>query len=334
MFLLPQFSLEQSVVLRGFAVVTLPLHVVLAPLFWVYVRTLTATQPKVWLPSDRWHFLPSIVACLIPVLAFLVGQQSFMALFDGGRAATSSIQYVAIALIKLLEAIIILQVMAYSIIIVRRLRAYRQALTQVFASKENIELRWLTTLAIVLVVYIVISAASTIMQDPFFYEPWESMVDITVLWFVIVWGLRQKPGLLSEQVESANVEELLDTRYENSGLSAEQAKQIAQKLTQAMTADKLYRDPDLTLSTLASHLNTLPNYVSQALNQTLGESFFDYVNKWRVEDAKCMLSESKHTVLAIAEEVGFNSRSSFYNAFKRFAGETPTRYRQKQTVTD
>jgi len=62
----------------------------------------------------------------------------------------------------------------------------------------------------------------------------------------------------------------------------------------------------------------------------LEQTFFDYVNRWRVQDAMRLLEQSSENVLTISNEVGFNSRSSFYTAFKKVTGNTPTAYR-KQT---
>lgn len=80
--------------------------------------------------------------------------------------------------------------------------------------------------------------------------------------------------------------------------------------------------------TLARHIGVSPNYVSQTLNDTVGDSFFDFVNSYRILDAQDLLRDTDQTVLAIAFEVGFNSRSSFYTAFKKVTGQTPTAFRK------
>jgi len=96
-----------------------------------------------------------------------------------------------------------------------------------------------------------------------------------------------------------------------------------------MSNDKLFQRDELSLRLLAKHINELPSYVTQTLNTEIGESFFDYVNRWRIEEASRRLASSDDTVLDIATGVGFNSRSSFYNAFKKITGMTPSAYRKK-----
>jgi AraC-like DNA-binding protein len=86
------------------------------------------------------------------------------------------------------------------------------------------------------------------------------------------------------------------------------------------------------LQKLSQRVGALPNQVSQTLNQEIGTSFFDYVARWRIEASKPMIMAGEASVLTTALEVGFNSRSTFYKAFKRETGMTPKAYRATQHV--
>jgi AraC-like DNA-binding protein len=95
-----------------------------------------------------------------------------------------------------------------------------------------------------------------------------------------------------------------------------------------MEVDHLHRDANLSLWALAKHTGASSNYISQTLNEVMGESFFDFVNSYRIAEAKTLLATTNESVLNITYDVGFNARSSFYNAFKRHTGQTPTSYRK------
>jgi AraC-like DNA-binding protein len=98
-----------------------------------------------------------------------------------------------------------------------------------------------------------------------------------------------------------------------------------------MTREHPYRDPDLTLPDLASRLNTTPHKLSELLNTELEQTFYDFVNGYRVEDVQRRLleSKSKHlNVLALAMDAGFASKSTFNEVFKRRTGQTPSTYRK------
>lgn len=100
------------------------------------------------------------------------------------------------------------------------------------------------------------------------------------------------------------------------------------KLYAHMDKAEPYLDPSLTVSGLAAQIGSTPRELSELINQTLGMSFFDFVNGYRIDRAKKMLASEEMTVLEILYAVGFNSKSSFNTAFRKHANMTPTGYRQ------
>ncbi len=95
---------------------------------------------------------------------------------------------------------------------------------------------------------------------------------------------------------------------------------------------KLYLDPLLSMESVASELGMSKSYFSKLINSYSKYNFSDFVNSLRVEQAKKFLSDeefSQYTIVAIGLECGFNSKSTFYSAFKKFTSETPTTYRTR-----
>jgi len=92
------------------------------------------------------------------------------------------------------------------------------------------------------------------------------------------------------------------------------------------------KESDLSLSTLASQTNIPSHYLSQVINEKMKCSFLDFVNGYRVNEAKRMLKDDKyenHTIIALAYEAGFNSKSAFYSAFKKHTGLTPSAFKKQ-----
>jgi AraC-like DNA-binding protein len=119
-------------------------------------------------------------------------------------------------------------------------------------------------------------------------------------------------------------------RYERSTLTPERAERYLKRLREVMESERLYADGDLTLQKLAGRLSIPAPHLSQTVNGRLNQSFTDFVNAYRVAEAKRKLTDPclKHySVLAIAEEVGFNSKSSFNAVFKKQTGMTPSEFR-------
>jgi AraC-like DNA-binding protein len=104
---------------------------------------------------------------------------------------------------------------------------------------------------------------------------------------------------------------------------------IRRKLEASLTQESVYKRSDLTLRALSDALNESPHYVSQVISQEFSTSFHDLVNGYRIGEAKRLLREvPDETVLAIAMNVGFNSKSAFHTAFRKCTGVTPTEFRQ------
>lgn len=166
----------------------------------------------------------------------------------------------------------------------------------------------------------------------------EDVFLIAVILGVAVHGLSVEPPLpewageaLSPvaPVETHSAPGAPETRpaYARSGLSDADLDRILLRIDRAMTEQRLWSEPMLTLKDLAEAASVRPGYLSQALNQRRGTSFFDYVNGWRIDAACAMLSNSDKTALAIAQEAGFNAKSTFNAAFRKARGMSPTVWR-------
>lgn len=105
------------------------------------------------------------------------------------------------------------------------------------------------------------------------------------------------------------------------------------RLTSYMEHQKPFLDPELTLIELSDQVSIPPRSLSEVINLGLGQNFFDFVNSYRIKESKRLLTVPEHdkkTVLEILYEVGFNSKSSFNKAFKKYTGMTPSRFKQLQ----
>ncbi|MEQ8515327.1 MAG: helix-turn-helix domain-containing protein [Chromatocurvus sp.] len=120
-------------------------------------------------------------------------------------------------------------------------------------------------------------------------------------------------------------------RYAKSGLSRGAREALLRRLRNAMEKERVYLNAMLSLPELASDLGCSINHLSQAINEGHGMGFFDFVNHYRIRDAVQILSSSTECpgILDVALDVGFNSTSTFYAAFKRATGKTPAQFRRE-----
>lgn len=117
-------------------------------------------------------------------------------------------------------------------------------------------------------------------------------------------------------------------------LSEDEAERVAERLAAIRTEGVMLSDPMVSLPRLAQAAGVSPNQLSYVLNQHLGQSFFDFVNGARIDEAKRLLvGRPELSILDVAMTVGFNSKSTFNLAFKKLAGETPSNLRKRTAVT-
>ncbi|WP_215237675.1 helix-turn-helix domain-containing protein [Dyadobacter helix] len=117
-------------------------------------------------------------------------------------------------------------------------------------------------------------------------------------------------------------------RYGNKKIIEEHALSLTARLHKIMTEQQLYKNPDLKLNELAAKINISGHQLSQLLNDNMARSFAVYVNEYRINEVCELMARDRGMKLeAIGYEVGFNSKSTFYAAFKKHKNTTPTLYR-------
>ncbi len=122
-------------------------------------------------------------------------------------------------------------------------------------------------------------------------------------------------------------------RKERYHLGAEQVAGLGRRLDALMETDKLYLDPELSLTSLAEQLAVSSKELSLVINESKQKGFNDYLNGWRVRETARLLSHPEHRgagLLEIAFDAGFNSKATFNRVFKQSTGMTPSQYRQER----
>lgn len=141
---------------------------------------------------------------------------------------------------------------------------------------------------------------------------------------LVVWRTVDRP--LAAQTATA------DRRYSKSGLDQESAVVLFTRVDRALSTDRLFADPALTLGRLAAMVDSTPHQVSEVLNRYACVSFHELLNRRRVADVKAQLRDAasdRYTIEGIGASAGFGSRSALYAAFRRLEGITPAQFRAR-----
>jgi YesN/AraC family two-component response regulator len=127
----------------------------------------------------------------------------------------------------------------------------------------------------------------------------------------------------------SQTEEKLLTDKNGNGNGIKDEEKIYKKLKELLEKEKIYKQPDISANKLAKKLNTNTSYLSVIIHNRFDESLKTIINKYRINEARRLLTSpeySKYSIEGIAEEVGYHSRSTFYQSFKQITGLTPTQY--------
>ncbi len=145
------------------------------------------------------------------------------------------------------------------------------------------------------------------------------------------YGIKQ-PVIFGDQVKVEEYEKKETEKYSRSGLRDEQGDEYLKTLLSYMEQNKPYLERDLTIHDL-SQLTGIPrHYITQVLNEKYERNFFTFINEYRVKDVLDRFSDPRfnhYTILAIAYDAGFNSKTTFNSIFKTQTGQTPSAYRKK-----
>nr|WP_319269852.1 helix-turn-helix domain-containing protein [uncultured Draconibacterium sp.] len=149
-------------------------------------------------------------------------------------------------------------------------------------------------------------------------------------------GVDTNEKLLKDLLEDSVIRKRKEKESHLSEETSEENNLLKTKLDNYMQNTEVFLNPSLTIFDLAKSLEISVRDLSSFINNELDKHFFDFVNEYRIEKAKRILSDSEKkdfTILEILYEVGFNSKSSFNTAFKKHTGTTPTEYRKKHLIS-
>ncbi|WP_299257953.1 AraC family transcriptional regulator [uncultured Aquimarina sp.] len=157
-----------------------------------------------------------------------------------------------------------------------------------------------------------------------------SVLSITI--FFVLKALYQPELFTGININLSPIKSFVEKRTVKTNIQKNESKnEYLKKLTSFMEEEKPFLDFELTLQKLALQTDIPERELSILINHHLGKHFFDFINEYRINDAKILLQDptkKKLTVLEILYKVGFNSKSSFYTAFKKTTNQTPSEYRK------
>jgi AraC-like DNA-binding protein len=293
-----------------------PFAFLAGPLLFLYIRTLTSPDKK-FKKVDLLHFIP-FALCLIYLLPYYFQSSAAkmqILVSEYSEQSFGNWYYIR-------SAAFITQVLIYLVLIAVTIVTYSRRVKQPHSSRDKallFEVRFFVIATAVLWFAVVLRYA--VQTTPNLLLPLGASLLIYAMGYMRM--SRPDPATTEDQQPSGK-------KYEKSTLTPERAQRYLDKLLHLMEKEKPYNEGDLTIQRLAEKLSIPAPHLSQTINELLGQTFSDFINSYRVEEAKRKLLDPalRHlSVLGISEEVGFSSKSSFNSVFKKYTNMTPSEFR-------
>jgi len=309
----------------------LSIPVLHGPMLFLYVLSMTKETPvkfKLLVPL----FIPFILLTLLAIPFYRLTAAEKLHVFE--TEGKDFEWYLTIQQILIMATGI--GYVLWSLFLIRR---HRSNIKQWFSNTEKRELQWLEYLSILL---------GGIWLLVIFFDDQMIFIGVVILvLFIGFFGINQLPIFYNWQIieppstlpgnsnppgekEPVQAEmEVSSARYAKSGLKEEDANNLLNRLTELMDKEALYKKNDLTLQDLANRLDTHPNYLSQVINEKEHKNFYTYINNLRVKafiENASRGATKNYTLLALAFDSGFNSKSTFNKYFKESTGKSPSEF--------
>ena len=326
----------------------------MGPAIFIYIKSLL-NPSFVFSKKDRYHFIPGTLYILWTIIVAVTDQLILKRyyLMDGQNDPDFDTWYQVIGFFSL---------MVYLLLSLRYYLNYRAFIDQELSYADNLHFTWIRNFLIACFLYFFATITLDVLRLLGFdigYQDtwWYYLLFALIFYYIGITGyansIEQKKKFEVDfyryQTEetartdgyevNANLEETVNETATSTKLDTDlQATdspvppEWKAKLEKAMVLEKLYRNPELTLSDLAIHLGTNPSFLSKMINRSFEKNFNDFVNEYRVMEVKGQLSNpelANLTIMSLAYDAGFNSKATFNRAFKKFTGDSPKTYQIK-----
>jgi AraC-like DNA-binding protein len=299
----------------------------------LYLSILNFVSPDRRFKRKEWrHFIPFLL--FLPFAVFAAFQEIYppsIAQNTGTKNAVSN-DWVGFLLIFSL----IFQVFTYLILSYLKLRKHTKNIALFASSVEKIDLKWLQYLLLAITVMLVIWF-SDILWGKNVLTQYSNVGYFICIYIVAYFSYQQVEIFPYSKMDIENIKEIIDESEQKESTTKqkrftdEQLTTHKTQILQLMENEKIYLDDELSLPKLASLMSLSPNDLSYLINEGFNENFFQFINKYRVEEAKKLLLSDKYAhlnILGLAFESGFGSKSTFNATFKKMTGQSPSEFQK------
>jgi len=303
------------------------LMLVLHPLFFLYVKSLTVSSIK-W-KVFALHLLPALAVFILASIFYMLLSKDeaifYLSEHLMGETSDSSIINYLFGLLLISKYIHAIQVLVYFVWVYKLLRKHQNYVDHLFSTTDYYNLSWLFTFNFLYTFTSLLGALTNLLPTQIVYST-SIFIEVTMIFFGLFTLYLGIKGM--EQKSIRQIIDLNDywdtTDEETNDLSNEF---VVKKINRYIVEEKAFLNPALKIWDIVQNTGINRSYISQTINSEYNYSFNHYINKLRIETACNILKENNHLCIeSVAYECGFNSLPTFNRAFKKFTGTLPSKF--------
>lgn len=307
----------------------------IAPLIYFYVKSLCSSEIII---KPYKHILAPLLIGIVLLIILIINYFSHNKDFK-----IFIIQIMTFITLTSITGLFIIQNAFYLYKVYKIYNQHQKKIKEVFSYTENVDLKWVRVLLYGYLVFIVLLIIVNISNSNFSDIAFDVLMIIYII-YIGINAIRQKEIYFINKEQMATTDytedfaqpllfdenqEDIDKKDEDNSLKKKLFDTLKQEIALKMEQDKVYRDQDLTIYKLSKLLGSNSKYVSIVINTFFEKTFVNFINEYRINEAKENLLDEKYknyTIEAHGNKVGFKSKSSFNLAFKKHVGVTPSEF--------
>jgi AraC-like DNA-binding protein len=324
-----RFASLSNTLAIGIIIICRPAYYLIGPSLYLYIHSLLRPG-RTFKPVYLLHFVPYLIQLVLfvlhPITLFPAPAEMLRPTLQGTNSLT---------LLGTLSLIL------YCAVLFRILQNHQKDVDAAYSVKNaQVTLSWLRYL---MLLYLFLSLCKLVLENLFpslltNNEIVSALRYIPSILFVFLFSLfSKKQSSFEEPQQKQEIPVEIKQKYSKSGMTEKEEKELYSDLLEYIQKNKPYLNPELTLAELSEQMGETRHRISEVINREAGVNFYSFINDFRLEAIKSALENNQfpnYTILAIANEFGFNSSSVFYSLFKKKYNHTPREILNRSVIVE
>ncbi len=307
------------------------------PLFYIYVWVLT--NKSGFKKYHLLHFVPALFFSVSTIVLFSLMSSEELNSYIHIVVYKERADFLFSPVARMLKFLYTMSRVVFAVQVLvlvsqswKMINSYDKKIREFYSSTEERTLSWAGNMIIAMVSAALFSLILNSIGKAFFVEDYTLLLAPSLIFSSVLFGIGMLGFKQHYFIAHYETDILKERSHSNHNTNEATRDKLKRELITLLEEKKLFRKTDLRITDISTELKTNRSYISGIINSEFNSTFSDFVNRYRVEYSKVLLSDERCFILEyISEESGFASINSFLRAFRKITGTTPGNYRKQNS---